>query len=198
MTDSVDFGVCLFCGSREGDTEVFRTAARQFGAGVAERRWSLIYGGSSTGLMAAAADAALLAGGRVVGVMPEELIDREIAHPGLDELKVVQSMSERKTTMAMLSDAFTVLPGGIGTMDELFEIWTWRYLGRHEKPSIVINIDGFYDALKSQLAGMCERGFLSSSAARAVTFVSDVPAALARLEAEQMKQRTTSNAPGAC
>jgi uncharacterized protein (TIGR00730 family) len=126
--------VCVFSGSRAGVRPGYATAARDLGAEIARAGMELVYGGASVGLMREAADAALAAGGRVIGVIPRALVDREIAHPGLTELRVVGSMHERKATMSELADAFVALPGGFGTLDELFEILTWSQLGLHAKP----------------------------------------------------------------
>ncbi len=175
--------VCLFCGARDGRIPVYREAAEALGKSIAARGWSLVYGGSSIGLMAAAADSVLRAGGHVEGVIPAALVDREIAHRGLSELNVVQTMSQRKEKMAALSDAFVILPGGIGTMDELFEIWTWRYLGTHAKPIVLINVNGFYDPLASQIALMQNHGFLAAGISDTLVVARDVEDAMSHLAA---------------
>jgi len=175
--------ICLFCGSRDGRIPAYREAAEALGKSVAARGWSLVYGGSSIGLMAAAADSALRAGGHVQGVIPAALVDREVAHQGLSELSVVQTMSQRKEKMAALSDAFVILPGGIGTMDELFEVWTWRYLGAHDKPSVLINVNGFYDPLASQVALMHDHGFLTAGISDTLVVATDVDDAMSHLAA---------------
>lgn len=139
--------ICIFCGSSPGNRPEYLQLARATGRLIAERGLTLVYGGGKVGLMGAVADAALAAGGRVVGIIPQMLLDREVGHPGLSELHVVGTMSERKLMMLELSDAFLTLPGGIGTLDELFEAWTWTQLGLHDKPSGLLNYRGYYDAL---------------------------------------------------
>jgi uncharacterized protein (TIGR00730 family) len=139
--------VCVFCGSNAGARSLYMEAARDTGRLIAERGLRLIYGGASVGLMGALADAALQAGGEVVGVMPRALIEKEIAHAGLAELHDVASMHERKALMSDLSDAFLGLPGGAGTLEEVFEIWTWAQLGHHRKPVGLLNAGSYYDLL---------------------------------------------------
>ena len=139
--------LAVFCGSALGSDPRFADAARALGAGCAARGITVIYGGASVGLMGVVADAALAGDGSVVGVLPRHLADREIGHPALTRLELVDSMHERKARMAELADAFVALPGGIGTLDELAESWTWRYLGHHGKPVALLNIAGFHDAL---------------------------------------------------
>ncbi len=178
MNRSGRYSIGLFCGSRDGSQSGYRGAAARLGAAVAEHGWTLVYGGSSIGLMAAAANAALRAGGHVIGVMPQALLAREIAHDELSELRIVQTMSERKELMAELSDVFVVLPGGIGTMDELFEVWTWHYLGAHRKRCILVNVNGFYDPLLAQLARMGEQGFVAAGTDEALFVTADVGSAI--------------------
>ena len=139
--------VCVFCGSNAGARSVYTEAAREVGRAIAERGLRLVYGGASVGLMGALADAALGAGGEVIGVMPRALIEREIEHKGLTELHEVASMHERKALMADLSDAFLALPGGAGTLEEVFEVWTWAQLGHHRKPVGLLNAGGYFDLL---------------------------------------------------
>ncbi len=139
--------VCVFSGSSPGADLAYRAAARDLGHGLAERGIEIVYGGASVGLMGALADAALESGGRVTGVIPQSLVDREVAHPGLSDLRVVDSMHERKALMAELSDAFVALPGGIGTLEELFEVYTWNQLGLHAKPLGLFNVRGYFDGL---------------------------------------------------
>ena len=139
--------VCVFCGSNFGRSDSYAAAAAQMGAALARRKLRLVYGGAKVGLMGALADAALAAGGAVTGVIPGALVEREIAHAGLTELRTVTSMHERKALMADLSDGFIALPGGAGTLEELFEIWTWGQLGHHRKPVGILNVDGFFDPL---------------------------------------------------
>ncbi len=143
--------VCVFCGSSIGGDPRFAQSARDLGALLAARGIELVYGGASVGLMGVVADAALAGGGRVVGVLPRALADRELAHRGLSELHVVSSMHERKARMAARSDAFVALPGGLGTLDELFEITTWAQLGIHDKPIGVLDVGDYYAHLFSFL-----------------------------------------------
>lgn len=139
--------VCVFCGSSRGANPAIIAAAQQFGALLAERDIELIYGGGSVGLMGELADSVLSNGGRVVGVIPQFLLDKEVGHVGLTQLKVVNTMHERKALMAELSDAFVALPGGIGTFEEFFEVWTWGQLGLHAKPYALLNVANFFDPL---------------------------------------------------
>jgi len=145
--------VCVYCGSSSRASEGNFEAARQTGRVIAERGWTLVYGGSHLGLMGAAADAALAAGGEVVGVIPRALVAKEVAHSGLTSLHVVESMHDRKALMTELSDAFIALPGGFGTLDELFETLTWAQLQFHSKPIGLLNVNGFFNSLLS----FCDR-----------------------------------------
>ncbi len=154
------FSVCVYCGSRDGKLPDYNQAARTCGERIAERGWQLVYGGGSTGLMGTVANGSLSKGGRVVGVIPERLIQRELGHGGVTELLVVDSMHERKHLMAQHSDAFVALPGGIGTLEELFEIWTWRQLGYHAKPLGLLNVAGYYDHLLRFIEASQAQGFL--------------------------------------
>ena len=153
--------VCVFCGSNAGARPAYGQAATRLGALLAERGIGLVYGGASVGLMGMVADAAQAGGGQVIGVIPEALVRHEIAHTGLSDLRIVASMHERKATMADLSDAFIALPGGAGTLEELFEVWTWAQLGAHSKPCALLNVDGFYDALAAFLDTVVEERFLA-------------------------------------
>lgn len=139
--------VCVFCGSNFGRQDAYRQAAAAFGTMIARRGLRLVYGGADVGLMGVVADAALAAGGEAIGVIPQALVEKEIAHSGLTRLEVVASMHERKARMAELSDAFVALPGGPGTLEEIFEVWTWGQLGFHEKPVGFLNVGGYYGAL---------------------------------------------------
>lgn len=154
------FSVCVYCGSRMGNDPAFEAAAREVGRQIGLRGWQLVYGGGSTGLMGAVADAALAHGASVIGVIPHRLVQRELGHPGLTELQVVDTMHERKHRMAMQSDAFLALPGGIGTMEEIFEVWTWRQLGYHQKPLGLLNTAGYYDDLLNFINRSRDGGFL--------------------------------------
>jgi uncharacterized protein (TIGR00730 family) len=139
--------VCVFSGSSPGGDLAYRAAATDLGHRLAERGIELVYGGASVGLMGAVADAAMEGGGHVIGVIPQSLVDREIAHPAIADLRVVESMHERKALMADLADAFVALPGGVGTLEELFEVYTWNQLGLHAKPLGLFNVRGYYDGL---------------------------------------------------
>jgi uncharacterized protein (TIGR00730 family) len=152
--------LCLFCGSSPGRDERHLAAARELGRLLAAEGIRMVYGGGRVGLMGAAADAALAAGGTVVGVIPRMLWDREVGHSGLSELHIVETMHERKALMVELSDAFVALPGGIGTLDELFETWTWGQLGIHRKPFGVLNVAGYFDSLLAFLDHVSEERFL--------------------------------------
>ena len=155
--------ICVYCGSRPGALPDHAAAARTIGTEIGRRGWQLVYGGGRAGLMGVVADAALAAGAPVVGVIPQSLMERELGHRGLTELHVVDTMHQRKTMMAERSDAFLALPGGIGTFEELFEAWTWRQLGYHDKPLGLLNVAGYYDALLGFLQHSRERGFMASS-----------------------------------
>ena len=152
--------VCVFCGSSAGRHASYADAARAFGALLSGSGVGLVYGGAAVGLMGAVADAALAAGGEVIGVIPKALVAHEVAHHGLSELHVVGSMHERKALMAELADAFVALPGGIGTLEELFEVWTWAQLGMHAKPCGLLDVDGYYARLCEFLDQVVEQGFL--------------------------------------
>jgi uncharacterized protein (TIGR00730 family) len=152
--------VCVFCGSNGGAEPAYLEAARAAGRGLAERGLRLVYGGGKVGMMGALADAALEAGGDVVGVIPRSIFDREIGHDGLPDLRVVDSMHERKALMAELSDAFVALPGGIGTFEELFEAYTWAQLGLHRKPLGLLDVAGYYEPLEAMLDHAVEQRFL--------------------------------------
>src|SRR5580693_3912653 len=152
--------VCVFCGSNPGRRPEYLAGAADLGRTLAARGLRVVYGGAHVGLMGALADAVLAAGGEVVGVIPGLLVDAEVAHPGLSDLRVTGSMHERKALMADLSDGFIALPGGIGTLEETFEIWTWAQLGYHVKPCALLNIGGFYEGLSSFLDTVLKEGFL--------------------------------------
>jgi uncharacterized protein (TIGR00730 family) len=166
--------VCVFCGSNLGKRPVYAEAARRLGAAVATRGLELVFGGGHIGLMGVAADAALAAGGRVVGVIPRALVDRELAHTGLTELHAVESMHQRKALMADRSDAFLALAGGYGTCEETFEVLTWAQLHIHEKPVGLLNTAGFFDGLLAWLDHAVAEGFLRASH-RDLLLVADEP-----------------------
>jgi uncharacterized protein (TIGR00730 family) len=151
--------LCVYCGSRSGAQPVYTEAAATLGRAIGERGWQLVYGGGQVGLMGAVADAALAAGASAIGVIPESLMRREVGHAGLTELHVVPNMHLRKQAMAERADAFIALPGGLGTLEELFEVWTWQHLGYHSKPMGLLNTAGYYDTLLSFLAHAEAEGF---------------------------------------
>ncbi len=152
--------LAVFCGSKDGAHPVFREAAEKLGLALAAHGIGLVYGGSRVGTMGAVADATLAAQGQAIGVLPHFLQEKELAHPGLTELHLVHSMHERKAKMSELADGFIILPGGPGTMEEFFEVFTWAQLGLHEKPCGVLNIDGYYDPLIALFDTMERQGFL--------------------------------------
>ncbi|TFH88275.1 TIGR00730 family Rossman fold protein [Billgrantia azerbaijanica] len=168
---------CVYLGSRNGRDPAFQQAARALGRELAVRGHGLVYGGARIGLMGELANAALAAGGEVIGVMPDHLVEREQAHEALPQLIRVPNMHERKASMAAHADAFIALPGGIGTLEELFEAWTWQYLGLHDKPIGVLDTAGFYAPLLDFLDATVEQGFLNAET-RACLVDADAPAAL--------------------
>jgi uncharacterized protein (TIGR00730 family) len=155
--------IVVFCGSSDGYNEVYREAAFELGTTLAERNIRIIYGGAKMGLMGAVADGALQHGGAVIGVIPDFLRTKEVAHEGLTELITVPTMHARKLKMHELSDGIIAMPGGWGTMEELFEMLTWSQLGLHGKPTGLLNINGYYDPLKAMMDMMVTEGFLSES-----------------------------------
>jgi len=159
MTPS--FSLCVYCGSRPGNNAEFTTLAQDVGRWIGERGGQLVYGGGNNGLMGQVADATLAAGGRVVGVIPKALVEKEWAKLDCTELHVVDTMHERKRMMAERADAFLALPGGIGTFEEFFEVWTWRQLGYHDKPVGLLNAGGYYDALLGFLGSTVAQGFIN-------------------------------------
>lgn len=173
--------VAVFCGSRFGADPAYEAAAVEVGRTLAERGITLVYGGGRVGLMGAVADAAITAGGEVVGVIPRSLDEREVAHAGLTELHVVETMHERKAIMADRADAFLALPGGMGTLEEITEQWTWTQLGIHAKRSAFYDVGGFWRPLSSLVDSMVETGFLTAEHAALVSFGSDLESLLERL-----------------
>lgn len=169
--------LCVFCGSRHGAAPAYAASARAVGLGLARRGWRLVYGGGNVGLMGELADAAGQAGAHVTGVIPESLMQREVGHRGLDELHVVPTMHARKQLMAERADAFVALPGGLGTFEELFEVWTWRQLGYHDRPIALLNADGYYDALLHFLDSTVHQQFVTE-AQRQMLIVERDPEAL--------------------
>jgi uncharacterized protein (TIGR00730 family) len=156
------FSVAVYCGSRHGSRPAYAEAARALGHAIGSRGWQLVYGGGKVGLMGVVADATLAAGGRVVGVIPESLQRLEVGHTGLHELHVVPTMHVRKQMMAERADVFIALPGGIGTLEELYEVWTWRQLGYHDQPIGLLNTEGYYNALLAFMQHTVAEGFLSA------------------------------------
>jgi uncharacterized protein (TIGR00730 family) len=161
--NSPAFSICIYCGSRPGSDPAYVAAARHAGRWIADHGGQLVYGGGHGGLMGIVADAALEGGARVVGVIPRSLVEREWAHQGCTELHVVETMHERKRMMAERADAFLALPGGIGTLEELFEVWTWRQLGYHDKPVGILNTNGYYHGLLNFMQHTVQQGFLNDS-----------------------------------
>lgn len=155
--------ICVFCGSKTGNNPHYKKIATQLGKALVDHDLGLVYGGAYVGLMGAVANSVLDHGGRAIGVIPDSLTIKEVAHPRLTELHYVASMHDRKRLMADLADGFIALPGGFGTLDELFEILTWRQLQIHEKPVGLLNVDGFYDPLVGFLEQARSRGFLGAS-----------------------------------
>lgn len=153
--------ICVFCGSSVGDSVAYEEGARLLGRTLAGSGITVVYGGASVGLMGTLADAALEAGGEVIGVIPKALQEREISHGNLTDLRLVGSMHERKALMSGLSDGFIAMPGGAGTLEEFFEVWTWEQLGEHSKPCGLLNVAGYYDPMLSFLDHMVTQGFLS-------------------------------------
>ncbi|MDR7096110.1 LOG family protein [Hydrogenophaga laconesensis] len=159
---SPTFSLCVYCGSRPGVHPEFSETARSVGEWIGSRGGQLVYGGGRNGLMGIVAEATLAAGGRVVGIIPKALVEKEWAHRGCTELHVVDTMHERKRMMAERADAFVALPGGIGTFEEFFEVWTWRQLGYHDKPVGLLNVAGYYDGLETFLRTGVEQQFMNA------------------------------------
>jgi uncharacterized protein (TIGR00730 family) len=175
--------IAIFCGSSFGNDPAYEQAARLTGRTLAERGVDVVYGGGHVGLMGAVADAAIEAGGRVVGVIPRQLDDRELSHRGVTELHVVESMHERKQLMADLSDAFIALPGGAGTLEEIAEQWTWAQLTIHAKPSGFLDVRGFWAPMRQMLESMVESGFVRAEQSGIVSFSDDLDTLLEALSA---------------
>jgi len=174
--------ICVYCGSSSGDRREYADAARQLGALLAGSNIRLIFGGGRVGLMGVLADAVLAAGGKVTGVIPKGLRTKELAHAGVSEMITVDSMHARKQRMVELSDAFIALPGGIGTLDELFETWTWLQLGIHAKPVGLLNVAGYYDPLLAFLRQICDRQFMSEQHLECLSVEADVERLLEQLD----------------
>jgi uncharacterized protein (TIGR00730 family) len=185
--------LCVYCGSSGAVAPAYREAASELGARLAAAGIETVFGGGRVGLMGLLADAALAAGGRVTGIIPARLRDAELAHPGATELIVVATMHERKRLMAERADAFAVLPGGIGTLDETFEILSWRQLGMHDKPIFLVDIGGYWAPLRALLGHIVENGFARPPTLRLVRVVPTVAALMAALAEEP---RTASGTAG--
>lgn len=178
------FSICVYCGSRQGDDPRFAQAAQQVGTWIGQHGGQLVYGGGRNGLMGLVAEATLAAGGTVVGIIPTALVEKEWAHHGCTELHVVDTMHERKRLMADKADAFLALPGGIGTFEELFEVWTWRQLGYHDKPLGILNTTGYYDQLLAFIDQVVSNGFMGEWQTELVT-VGQEPQKLLQLLVQQ-------------
>ncbi len=178
------FNICVFCGSKSGTNPAYQSVAGVLGQKMAQRQIGLVYGGASIGLMGTIATECLQAGGYVVGVLPEILAPYEIAHPGLSLLLNTNSMHERKALMYKLSNAFVALPGGVGTLDELFEIVTWAHLDIHKKPVVLLNVAGFFNPLLTYLDHTVKEGFLPDKVRALIRVYDDVELMLDNLEQE--------------
>jgi uncharacterized protein (TIGR00730 family) len=176
--------VCVFCGSAPGVRPSYSAAARELGGALGRAGMTMVYGGGRLGLMGIAADAVLEAGGRVIGVIPRMLIERELAHPNLTRQHVVSTMHERKTLMAELSDAFVGLPGGMGTFDELVEIVTWAQLGLHAKPVVLANIEGYFEPMYAMLDHAVREKFVTAESRARWRNADSVTAVMRLLEKE--------------
>lgn len=177
--------ICVYCGSSANVAQSYKDAAVHLGREAGERGVDIIYGGGRVGLMGLVADAAIAAGGRVTGIIPSHILEMEVAHQMLTELIIVENMHQRKMMMFERSDAFVILPGGLGTLDEAFEILTWKQLGLHHKPIIVANIDGYWDGLLALVRHGVDEGFIRPQHARLFTEVSDVAGILSALSDPQ-------------
>jgi uncharacterized protein (TIGR00730 family) len=166
--------ICVFCGSNSGNDLAYADAARSVGQGLAENDCQLVYGGGRAGLMGVIADTVLAAGGKVTGVIPRALVDQEIAHGRLTQLLVVETMHERKAKMAELADGFIALPGGVGTLEEIFEQWGWARLGIHAKPCAFFDVKGFFEPVRTMLDQMLRAGFMRKEHTDIITFASDL------------------------
>ena len=187
--------LCVYCGSSGAVDGQYRDAATELGARLAAAGIGLVYGGGRVGLMGPLADAALAAGGEVIGIIPSRLRDAELAHPSATELVVVGSMHERKRLMAEKADAFAVLPGGIGTLDELFEILSWKQLGLHDKPILLADIGGYWAPLRALLDDIVTKGFARPAARELLRVVPTVAALMATLEVAPETRRNIGSRP---
>jgi uncharacterized protein (TIGR00730 family) len=181
------FTLCVYCGSRHGARPEYGAAARAVGREIGARGWQLVYGGGNVGLMGEVADAAVAHGARVVGVIPRSLMEREVGHRALHELHVVETMHQRKQMMAERASAFVALPGGIGTLEELYEVWTWRQLGYHDQPIGLLNVAGYYDSLLAFMDTTVSQDFLSASQRQTLQVGAEPIELLDRLHAQTMR-----------
>ncbi len=179
--------LCIYCGSSIGSSPVYADAARRLARALVDDNIALVYGGGNIGLMGVIADEALRLGGEVTGVIPKALMDKEVGHQGLTRLHIVKDMHERKAMMADLSDGFVAMPGGIGTLEELFEIFTWSQLGFHDKPIGLLNVAGFYDELIGFLDHVVKEGFLKAGQASLLTHDADSRSLVEKLKASRIR-----------
>lgn len=184
------FSICVYCASRPGNEPAYTQAAIETGRWIGEHGGQLVYGGGRSGLMGTVATAALEAGARVVGIIPKVLVDREMANTDCTELHVVETMHERKEMMATHADAFVALPGGIGTFEEFFEIWTWRQLGYHNKPVGLLNVAGYYDAMLDFIAHCTQSGLMAEQQLKLIQTGTQTRPLLASLVQESTRLRT--------
>lgn len=185
--------VCVYCGSSSRVEELYKDAARALGQLIAAQGWDVVYGGGRVGLMGIVADSALAAGSKVYGIIPRHIQTREVQHTDLTELHVVESMHIRKQMMVDRADAFVILPGGLGTLDELFELLTWRQLGLHDKPVVIVNVNGYWTKLIEAISHIAASGFMRAEDLGAFSVVSDVsqvPAALKAAPQEKFDPQT--------
>ncbi|GAC1607315.1 MAG: TIGR00730 family Rossman fold protein [Ramlibacter sp.] len=187
------FSICVYCGSRAGNTPAFAAIAREVGQWIGRNEGQLVYGGGNNGLMGVVADATLESGGRVVGVIPKALVEREFAKLDCTELHVVDSMHERKRMMAQRADAFLALPGGIGTFEELFEVWTWRQLGYHDKPLGLLDAGGYYAPLLAFLRTSVAQGFMNEWQMGLLRVDSDCATLLSALARDHQQRPASSD-----
>ncbi|MGE3476498.1 MAG: TIGR00730 family Rossman fold protein [Rhodospirillaceae bacterium] len=184
MTSPKLTSLCVFCGANTGSRAIYRDSAAILGRALATNRTELVYGGGRVGMMGAVADGVLAGGGKVTGVIPGFLVDKELAHPGASDLIVVPDMHTRKREMFERSEAFCVLPGGVGTLEEMFEVVTWRQLRRHNKPIVLLNIDGYWSHLVSLMERIVEEGFMHHGHSALVTVVARPEDVIGTIEAE--------------
>lgn len=185
--------VCVYCGSSSQVSDVYKESATKLGALLAAEKWGVVYGGGHVGLMGLVADSALKNGTTVTGIIPSHISDREVQHEDLTELHVVDTMHVRKQMMVDKSQAFVILPGGLGTLDELFELLTWKQLGLHDKPIVVVNVDGYWEKLLQAVQGIADAGFMRQDDMKMfveVKTVEEVPEALKNAPSEKFDPTT--------